>query len=261
MQLYTLQSGWQSGALNMALDEALLELLRDASACQQVFGANGPVLVVRTYQWDQPTLSLGANQAVKDIATLQRLYAQGHQSIRHLVRRPTGGRAILHGEDISYAFITNDPAVLKLNLKDAYAIYAGLVQDTLAHLGLPVRFSGQTSGRDYLRSPVCFETHTPSDLLAADGRKLTGSAQLRRAGGLLQHGAAFLKPHHIEPERFSQALFDTVSQAYGCTAQPFPLAMVAARQHALEAVYRNESGEIWASVLTTNGSHNAPASC
>jgi lipoate-protein ligase A len=118
MELYRIDSGFQSGVFNMALDEALLEFVRRDLV---------PRLIVRTYGWEVPTLSLGVNQAVRDIQFLMDFYGKP-SPVQAVVRRPTGGRAILHGEDISYSFITNDPAVLKLNLNDSYCIYAGLVR-------------------------------------------------------------------------------------------------------------------------------------
>jgi lipoate-protein ligase A len=123
-----------------------------------------------------------------------------------------------------------------------------------------VALSSEAGGKDYLRSPVCFETHTPSDLLASDGQKLAGSAQLRRAGGVLQHGAAFLQPYQVQAKDFSQALFDTVAAHYSTTPEAYPLQAIQSLLAQLEAGYLKTSGEILASASTTNGSHLEPAS-
>ncbi len=254
----------------MALDEALLESLRAAESVQtgQVTEPDSdasPVLIVRTYCWEEPTLSLGVNQQVRDVEFLLDFYGQqsGSGPVRAVVRRPTGGRAILHGEDISYAFITNDPAVLKLSLKASYQIYADIVRSALQRLALSVQASASAGERDYLRSPVCFETNTPSDLLGPEGKKLTGSAQLRRSGGLLQHGAAFLAPYGVTEAMFSQALFEATAQAFDRPVVPYPQshweALVPAYQ-TLQASYAKSSGAILAKVPTISGSHFTPDS-
>lgn len=253
MRLLTLSSGARTGIYNMALDEALLEWVRILPE---------PILLVRTYRWDVPTLSLGVNQKVRDLDFLLRHYGQG-QEIRAIVRRPTGGRAILHGQDISFSFITNQPKILQQGLKEAYAIFSRTVRQALQSLGLQTRLAAEAGTRDYLRSPVCFQTHTPSDLLALDGEKLSGSAQLRRAGGLLQHGAAFLAPWGIQEDAFFEALCQVSAATFG---QPFNAlsslqveALIADWPHWLE-VYASASNEMLASVSTTSGSHLLPAS-
>jgi lipoate-protein ligase A len=252
MRLFCIESGFQSGAYNMALDEALLEWLRLQAE---------PVLIVRTYQWERSTLSVGVNQAMRDVQVLLALYEKrSGQGTCDLVRRPTGGRAILHGEDISFAFVTNAPDLLQCSLKASYATFSGMVQSALQCLGVAASPSIQAQNKDYLRSPSCFETHTPSDLLSMDGKKLAGSAQLRRLGGILQHGAAFLKPYGVTYAQFSEQLFQTVVEFAQATPEPFPLALVQPLHQQLEVAYLKASGEILASASTTSGSHLAPAS-
>ena len=253
MRAFSLESGLQSGIYNMALDEALLEFVRSEPE---------PTLIVRTYRWDEPTLSLGVNQQVRDIRFLLDFYGK-ENPVNAVVRRPTGGRAILHGEDISYSFITNDSTVLKQSLKGSYAIYAGIVQQALGSLALNAQFTDTASGRDYLRSPVCFETHTPSDLLGPDGKKLSGSAQLRRAGGLLQHGAAFLAPYGVSEAVFASALRTAAAESLHMLVEPYPAYKLDTLKPALselEAAYCKESVGILASASITTGSHLEPAS-
>jgi hypothetical protein len=93
-----------------------------------------------------------------------------------------------------------------------------------------------------------------------DGHKLTGSAQLRRAGGLLQHGAAFLKPYGVSNERFTHLLFDTVQTHYSQELAPFPMEPLQAELAALCETYCKSSGEILPSAPVTSGSHLDPAS-
>lgn len=214
-----------TGTENMALDEALLEAVRTEKA---------PVLLVRTYQWAEPTLSLGVNQPIRDAEVLLRRYAERMEAIPVIVRRPTGGRAILHGEDVSYAFITNAPGLLRQNVRTAYCLLTKLVRETLQRLSISTRFGEVSNERDYARSPVCFETRTSADLLTEDGRKLLGSAQLRRFGGLLQHGSVFLAPYAVSARDFSQALFAEVAEVTGQPLEPFEaFTPIAAPVHAL----------------------------
>ena len=269
LRIYRLQSGIDSGIRNMATDEALLEMVRLQQA---------PMLIVRAYRWSEPTLSLGVNQQVRDIHFLLNFYRgdlqpdrprssaseEPDQKVQAVVRRPTGGRAILHGEDISYAFITNDLEVLKASLKVSYGIYADIVQQALERLSLTVTVAKAAGDKDYLRSPVCFETYTSSDLLGRNGKKLTGSAQLRRYGGLLQHGAAFLSPYGVGESEFSEALFNATEKAFGQPVEDFTEHVFGSSFEPLfqelQQVYAKVSGEILANVSTTSGSHLLPAS-
>jgi lipoate-protein ligase A len=265
MQLFKIISGFQSGVYNMSLDEALLEAVR----LQQE-----PVLILRTYLWHEPTLSLGVNQKVRDIRFLMDFYGhqqrepglgapQPKQRVQALVRRPTGGRAILHGQDISFAFITNDVPVLQQSLKASYELYSAIVRQALSQLSLPVELAQEAGDKDYTRSPVCFETHTPSDLVSNNGQKLAGSAQLRRAGGLLQHGSAFLKPFGITAEQFDAAFFQAAETTFGQPVVQYPseaLVAIEPMRRELEQRYISDSGGILANASTIKGSHLDSAS-
>jgi len=257
MRLLGLISGFQSGAYNMALDETLLEWVRQESA---------PTLVVRTYQWRRPTLSLGVHQPHRDLAALTRLYPT---DVYGWVRRPTGGRAILHGEDIAFSFITNDPALLRQSLNNSYCHFSTLLKAALARLNVPLQESGEDSDTAYLRSSLCFETQTPSDLLDARGQKIAGSAQLRRQGGLLQHGSAFVKSYQIDEPTLANALFDATGVFYQQPVTPLQLdtAQLSLLGNLLEAYQREEGPLVKSSdqssldnASTTSGSHLEPAS-
>lgn len=163
------------GVWNMAADLAILEAYREGKAL--------PTL--RLYDWIEPTLSLGYAQRVTDVngaACTARAVAR--------VRRPTGGRAVLHGAgDLTYAVVASSAEGFAENVSGSYARIAEALVMGLQSLGLAVqvapgeRSSGTTS--------ACFGSATRADMLAA-GRKLVGSAQLRREGGFLQHGAVML---------------------------------------------------------------------
>lgn len=252
MRLFCIQSGLQSGAYNMALDEALLEWVRKEAAS---------TLIVRTYQWECPTLSLGVNQSERDIGLLLDFYSQTpSKPAQAVVRRPTGGRAILHGDDISFALITNEPELLRQSLKASYQILSGMVQTALQQMNIENRQNTDVPDTVYLRSPVCFETQCPSDLVDDKGQKLAGSAQLRRQGGLLQHGATFIKQYGATEAELFRQLTAISAERTQSTPQAFVMDWVRDLHQTLQADYLRLSKEIWDRASTTSGSHLVPAS-
>ncbi len=252
-----IHSGAETGCFNMALDETLLDWLR--------LEETAPTLIVRTYQWRVPTLSGGVHQSDEEVEELLERYSMEGTEILDRVRRPTGGRAILHGEDISFSFVTNVPDVLKMPLMDSYFFFTAFLKTALRDCGVAVSDSGELRRRAYMLSSVCFETKTPSDVVDARGRKIAGCAQLRRDGGILQHGAAFLDPYAVSAPDFSNALFRAVARYYGKTALPeFPArdnpAFVQMLLERMDA-YNRESAGTLTRASTTAGSHLTPASC
>jgi lipoate-protein ligase A len=161
------------GVTNMAVDEAILHALAD--------GAGRPTL--RFYQWDPPCLSLGYNQhyAEVDEAACARL---GYT----WVRRPTGGRAILHTDELTYSLVApaDEPRVAGGIVESYRRLSRGLLAGLRA-LGADV-FQTQTEEvLNAQQGAVCFDT--PSNYeITVNGKKLIGSAQVRRRGMVLQHG-------------------------------------------------------------------------
>lgn len=158
----------------MALDEAILESV--------AAGLSGSTL--RLYAWSPPCLSLGYAQPMQD-ADLDRLGDLGWD----LVRRPTGGRAILHTDELTYAVIgpMSDPELTGSVLESHLRLSRGLVA-ALEELGLARLTRSNATAPDPESRPICFENPGPYEILA-QGRKLVGSAQLRRQGAVLQHGS------------------------------------------------------------------------
>jgi len=163
------------GAWNMSVDEAVLESV--------VAGKSPPTL--RLYAWAPACLSLGLAQPVSDVdvaALAERAWT--------CVRRPTGGRAILHIDELTYAVIAplNDPVVAG-GVLESYQRLAQWLLASLENLALSAR-----ADRAYAipagsspKGPVCFEV--PSNYeITVEGKKLVGSAQARRRNGFLQHG-------------------------------------------------------------------------
>lgn len=161
----------REGAVQMAIDAALLD--------GAVAGASPPTL--RLYRWARPTASLGYAQRV-DEAFTRRAEAAGVA----VVRRPTGGRLVLHAGDVTYAVTGGG---FPERVSEAYARIAEALAAALDALGLATALApgALPPGR-----PLgCFASATRADLQLPDGRKLVGSAQARRAGALLQHGVVY----------------------------------------------------------------------
>jgi len=164
------------GAWNMGIDEALM-----ASAVS----LGRPAL--RFYRWKGPWLSLGYAQSVDP----QRLEACRRVGVGW-VRRVTGGRAVLHGEDLTYAIAARSTDLPK-GLTASYELVAGALLEALRGFGLQATASGRNAGRSGGRSAFdCFAGPARREI-CVDGRKLAGSAQRRAAGGVLQHGSIRLR--------------------------------------------------------------------
>ncbi len=141
--------------------------------------------VLRFYGWSPGALSLGFHQRRIPACWRDMAATRGWD----LVRRPTGGRAVLHGDDLTYAFVTAAPAGSR---SQVYRQCCEFLRQGLEDLGVSVAFG--KAGRGYIGQPGCFSTATEADLVVPDGRKLVGSAQLYRRGALLQHGSIAIAP-------------------------------------------------------------------
>lgn len=155
--------------------------------------SNSPVL--RFYTWKSATISLGYHQRRWPPAW-NTLIWQG-QPIP-LVRRPTGGRAVLHQGDLTYMVVTSGLSNQRL---EAYQQICEFLIQGWRSLGVDLHY-GQAKA-DYRHNPNCFATATGADLLTTNGYKLIGSAQLRRGNAILQHGSMRLEP---DPQLFAQVL-------------------------------------------------------
>lgn len=200
------------GALQMALDDWLLEQHRQ--------GLLPPCL--RFYTWAPAAISLGYHQHRWPDHWRDVLW---QEQPLDLVCRPSGGRAVLHQGDLTYALVVssadcaaiaseetlssrnsrvNSRANSRVNSRAiAYRRLCEFLIQGFQSLGVDLRF-GDTSGqadRRYIHNPNCFGTATGADLLLADGTKFIGSAQLWRQGYILQHGSIRLNP---DAELFEQ---------------------------------------------------------
>ena len=165
-----------TGKLQMAIDEWLLH--------QHLQGNIPPTL--RFYTWQPVAISLGYHQR-RYPEYWQNLTWQG-QPI-DIVRRPTGGRAVLHQGDLTYSVITS--GFPGSRIESYQAICEFLI---LGWRSLGVDLVYGSAGRGYIHNPNCFGTSTGADLILPNGGKLIGSAQLRKGRGILQHGSMILTP-------------------------------------------------------------------
>ncbi len=169
-----LRHGHATGAENMAVDEAIAQGIAQ--------GVSPPTL--RFYGWAPPCVSLGRNQQVHGI-DLAACAERGYD----IVRRPTGGRAILHTDELTYSISASPDHPLMAGLVlDAYLrISRGLVAG-LRRLGIAAEEAPGSNRAGPDVSAACFEVPSAYEITAG-GRKILGSAQARRAKSVLQHGS------------------------------------------------------------------------
>jgi lipoyl(octanoyl) transferase len=164
------------GAWNMAVDEAILE--------QAQAGEGTSLPTLRLYAWDPACLSLGHAQPIADVDRA-RLHARGWD----VVRRPTGGRAILHTDELTYSVTgTVKEPVLAGGVLESYNRLAQALLRAVKNLGLPVEMKGGKTNDTMMPNPVCFEVPSTYEITVG-GKKLIGSAQARKKEGVLQHGS------------------------------------------------------------------------
>lgn len=178
-----IDSGMGSPAFNMALDEALLEWHSE--------GKIPPV--IRFYGWNPATLSIGYFQKVEKEIDMDAVKA--HQL--GFVRRPTGGRGVLHDKELTYSVIVSeDHPEMPKTVTEAYRVISEGILKGFHRLGMDAYFAVPRTAeeKDSLKNPrsaVCFDAPSWYELVV-EGRKVAGSAQTRQKGVILQHGSILL---------------------------------------------------------------------
>ncbi len=178
-----IDSGNCSPDFNMALDEALLDWHSS--------GKFPPV--VRFYGWNPPTLSIGYFQKAEKEIDLEAVKQHG----LGFVRRPTGGRGVLHEHELTYSVIVSeDHPNMPKTVTEAYRVISEGILKGFCHLGLDAYFAVPKTAeeREALKTPrsaVCFDAPSWYELVV-EGRKVAGSAQTRQKGVILQHGSILL---------------------------------------------------------------------
>jgi lipoate-protein ligase A len=173
------------GPAHMAMDEAMLEA-----------AAGGESAYLRFYGWAVPTLSLGYFQRMAEVRSDPRWEG------RPAVRRPTGGGAIWHHHEVTYAVAVPPTSPLVRPNTALYRAVHGAIAGLLAERGLQARRRGEGGplrGNAPERPLLCFTGSDPEDIVGS-GHKWVGSAQRRRDGAVLQHGSILLARSPEVPE-------------------------------------------------------------
>ncbi|MEK4625160.1 biotin/lipoate A/B protein ligase family protein [Priestia sp. FSL P4-0332] len=179
-----IDSNNRSPYYNMALDEALLE-----------WHSKGEIPpTIRFYGWNPPTLSIGYFQNAEKEINFDKVKELG----LGFVRRPTGGRGVLHDEELTYSVIVSEeyPNMPK-TVTEAYRVISEGLLEGFRSLGLEAYFAIPRSEEEKNslknpRSSVCFDAPSWYELVV-EGRKIAGSAQTRQKGVILQHGSILLE--------------------------------------------------------------------
>lgn len=179
-----------TGTQQMAIDRWLLQ--------QHILGQVPPTL--RFYTWSQPTISLGYHQRHYPEHWRSLVW---HERPVDLVKRPTGGRGVLHHGDLTYAFIGSGFVGKRVEI---YQQICQFLIDGWRSIGIDLQYG--MAGTGYIHNPNCFGTATSADLVCADGYKLIGSAQLIKSGAILQHGSMRLNP---DLDLFEKVFGETIS--------------------------------------------------
>lgn len=179
--------GEYDAVTNMAVDEVLLD--------QHLLGKSPPTL--RFYGWTPPAVSFGYGQKVA-AETIERIQKAGYG----VVRRPTGGRAVLHEGELTYCFVASSKAemesevetgnepILEASVARAYRQICDALITGLVELGVEASL-GKSADGSYKSYEDCFQATTQADL-QYQGKKIVGSAQLRRRNAVLQHGSIMI---------------------------------------------------------------------
>lgn len=185
MKWRILTQGKLSPAENMAIDDAIFELIQE--------GKSTPL--IRFYDWDPPTLSLGYHQNAEKEVDFAKLAENGYG----FVRRPTGGRLVLHKNEVTYAVIAPNDEHLAGNVLKSYGDISLALAEGLRLLDIEVEFEQKELSAFSQREPVnpCFNSSSKYEL-SVQGKKIVGSAQVRKNGVLLQHGSIILNENQRE---------------------------------------------------------------
>ncbi|MDZ7262005.1 MAG: lipoate--protein ligase family protein [candidate division KSB1 bacterium] len=179
-----LDTGSGDAYTNMAIDEALALNIRP-----------GERPILRLYAWHPYAISLGYNQKVEDL-DLQRCQKDGID----VVRRPTGGRAVLHAQEVTYSvIIPKDHPCFSRDILSTYNFISRALTTGLKILGVPASLEKQRSGNSdsQLSSVPCFSSTARYEIVF-QGKKLVGSAQRRFEHSILQHGSILTGEYHLK---------------------------------------------------------------
>jgi lipoate-protein ligase A len=169
----------------MAMDEALARTLHPEEG------------VLRIYRWSRPTLSLGRNQSARSRYDPEAFGPLGAE----VVRRPTGGREVLHDRELTYALVVplNGPG----DLRAVYRLVNDALVAAVGSLGVRARTAPRTGRTPRPEAGACFRRAAEGEV-EVEGRKLVGSAQVRLGSCILQHGSLLMGPASVSLSAFLQ---------------------------------------------------------
>ncbi|MEN9554157.1 MAG: Octanoyltransferase LipM [Planctomycetota bacterium] len=189
-----------TGAFNMAMDAALLELVARRSRS-----------VLRIYQWCEPTVTLGYFQAAESgLVSSANPFPE-----LPAVRRLSGGGAILHHHELTYSCVLPDSHPIREEPSSLYVLIHRALIELLAECGAPAGLRSEIgctepiAAEPAITNPpaqrnaepfLCFLRSNPNDIVSCSGPKLVGSAQRRRRGAILQHGSILLRSSPFAPQ-------------------------------------------------------------
>ena len=173
-----INSGKNDAYYNMALDELLMRKIE----------RNEIPPVLRLYEWEIPTLSIGYFQRIHREIDVEKVKDYGYQ----LVRRKTGGRGVLHEKELTYSLVLPESYEnMPQTVTQSYKVLSTGLLEGFKNLGLDAYFSIPERKKSEIRSSVCFDTASWYELVV-EGRKIAGSAQTRNNGVIMQHGSILL---------------------------------------------------------------------
>lgn len=174
-----------SASENMAIDDAIFQLVQE--------GKSTPL--IRFYDWEHPTLTLGYHQSAEKEVDFAKLADKKYD----FVRRPTGGRLVLHKNDVTYSIIS--PIIDKMsgNVMKSYETISRALAEGIRLLGVDVSFQQKELSSFSQREAAnpCFNSSSKYEL-EVKGKKIVGSAQARKNNVLLQHGSIILEDNQKE---------------------------------------------------------------
>ncbi len=227
----------------MALDEALLDSV----------AADPSMAVVRTYEWTVPTLSLGYFQSIHEAE------ADPRWAGVPIVRRPTGGGALWHDREVTYAVVVPGDHPAARPSRALYRAIHAAIADRLRRLGVEADRRGEPGPgpSTEIRPFLCFTDRDDEDIVSR-GAKLVGSAQRRRAGAVLQHGSILLRRSPKTPEL--PGLFDLLADPIERPGWGEALAEILTGALGLEPIRtRATEAEIRASELLIESTYAQPS--
>ncbi len=207
-ELRIVYSGKCSAAENMAFDEAILDYVVEEEP-------EAAVGWLRLYGWEKPTVSFGRFQRPKREVDLEKARELGMD----LVKRPTGGKALVHDDEVTYCVILPAKSPLaKCSIAESHRRLADGLARALKSFGLDVSVGKPESSGKRGATVPCFAEHLAESVLI-DNKKVAGSAQFRRKGGVLQHGSILRSlDYKLHEELFGRAAKGFARKAVGLKA-------------------------------------------